>query len=165
VFMREMEEAVPGIFQRLDGWASHPYPQPNFSGSPRATGRWSIRAYESELNYLHNELDVTKELPVFITETGWAHDAGRVFDPSFLSLEQVADNIEQAFEEVWLPDDKVMAVAPFTIWYESPGDHFAWVDSRWVPYEQYERIKSMEKVEGNPESLEKGVISSQECTN
>ncbi|MBP7927682.1 hypothetical protein KAZ57_00870, partial [Patescibacteria group bacterium] len=33
-YMRRMDAKVPGIFSGLDGWASHPYPQPNFSGNP-----------------------------------------------------------------------------------------------------------------------------------
>ena len=33
-YMRRMDVAVPGIFSKLDAWASHSYPQPNFSGSP-----------------------------------------------------------------------------------------------------------------------------------
>ena len=43
-FMREMNASVPGVFGKLDGWASHPYPQPGFVGLPTDTGRGSIRA-------------------------------------------------------------------------------------------------------------------------
>ena len=164
-FMQQMNEEIPGIFDRLDGWASHPYPQPNFGGSPSASGRWSIRAYEDELAFLHDSLGVEKELPVFITETGWAHDAGKTYNSSYLSLDEVSDNYEEAYEKVWLPDDRVVAVMPFTVWYESPGDHFSWVDSRSVPYQQYEAVKSMKKTEGNPESLETAKVTSEECPN
>lgn len=165
-FMSAMDAEVPGIFSRLDGWASHPYPQPNFSGSPYAEGRWSIRAYEDELAYLKNTLGVTKELPVFITETGWAHAEGEIYNSSFYTAEQIADYMVIAFEEVWLPDERVAAVTPFTIWYEPPFDHFSWVTKDNVPYAHYEAVKSLEKIAGNPQKLLKGIIArAPGCTN
>lgn len=161
-YMRRMNEEVPGIFTKLEGWASHSYPQPNFTGSPYATGRWSVKAYETELAYLANTFGVT-DLPVFITETGWAHDVGRNFDGRYLTVSEIAENFKIAFEQVWLPDDRVRAVTPFTIWYESPVDHFAWVDNRWIPYEHYQTVKSMKKVAGNPAKLSVAEISSLGC--
>ena len=163
VYMRRMDEAVPGIFERLDGWASHSYPQPNFSGPPLATGRWSIRAYENELNYLKNELNVEKELPVFITETGWAHAEGERYNYSFLPASKVAEYTQTAYEEVWLKDNRVWAVTPFTIWYNPPFDHFSWINRDGEPYEHFEAVKSMEKVEGNPAKLEVGRVTSFGC--
>src|SRR3989344_8129708 len=53
----------------FDGLASHSYPNPGFVGSPYVQGRGTIRGYEWELSLL-NSIGV-KELPVFITETGW----------------------------------------------------------------------------------------------
>lgn len=153
VFMEKMNNEIPGIFNRLDGWASHSYPQPNFSGSPFASGRWSIRAYEKELEQLRT-LGVIKELPVFITETGWAHAQGREYNNSYYDAELVAEYIKISFEEVWLPDERVRAVIPFTISYPAPYDHFSWVNEDYVPYEQYEEIKTMEKVSGNPPHFE-----------
>jgi hypothetical protein len=162
-FLTEMNIEVPGIFSKLDGWASHSYPQPNFSGRPTDTGRNSIRAYETELSYLRNNLGVSKDLPVFITETGWAHDAGKTWDSSYLPLETISNYFEQAYKDVWLPDDKVVAVMPFTIWYAPPADHFAWVDSRWVPYEHFQKVKSLKKVAGNPEKLTVATTNSVGC--
>lgn len=152
VFMNRMNEEVPGIFEKLDGWASHSFPQPNFSGSPLATGRDSIRAYETELSYLKDNFGV-KDLPVFITETGWAHDVGKNYDPQYLPVSQVADYFETAYKDVWFPDNRVRAVTPFTIWYQPPADHFAWVDNRYIPYEHFQRIRSLNKIGGNPEKL------------
>jgi hypothetical protein len=162
-YMRLMDLEVDGIFEKLDGWASHSYPQPNFSGSPYDEGRWSIKAYAEELGFLESFFGVT-DLPVFITETGWAHDVGRDFDNSYLPISTVAEYMRIAYEQVWLPDDRVMAVMPFTIWYESPVDHFAWIDSRWIPYEQYQEVKSMEKIAGNPAKLSVSEISSLGCS-
>lgn len=152
-FMLQMEKAVPRIFRKLDGWASHPYPHPNFSGNPHTIGRNGIRAYETELVFLKDSLEVGRDLPVFITETGWAHMEGAKYDYSFLSADQVAQNIKTAYEEYWLPDDRVQAVMPFTIWYPAPFDHFSWVDKEYNPYPQYDVVKSMKKVTGTPEEL------------
>jgi hypothetical protein len=161
-YMYFMNEEVPGIFDKLDGWASHPYPQPNFSGSPYDSGRGSIKAYESELDYL-TELGVGKELPVFITETGWAHAEGEAYNSTFLNVTKVSENLKIAFEEIWLPDDRVQAVVPFTIWYPPPYDHFSWVNRDRVPYEHYEVVKSMDKVAGNPEKLMTGTVRVRIC--
>jgi hypothetical protein len=152
-YMRRMNSHIPGIFNKLDGWASHPYPQPNFSESPKDTGVWSIRAYEDELSFLQQELNLTKDLPVFITETGWAHAEGENYNSSFLPVKNVAEYYKYAFENVWLPDDRVRAVIPFTIWFDPPFDHFAFLNKDKVPYYHYEYLKKLDKVEGNPPRL------------
>ncbi len=165
VFMKKMNEAVPGIFDKLDGWASHPYPQPNFSGKPTDTGRWSIRAYENELEYLKNELGVKKNLPVFITETGWAHAEGEKYNGSYKPVETVAQYFKTAYKEVWLKDDRVRAVMPFTIRYDPPFDHFSWVNRDKVPYYHYDVVKKMKKVNGDPPSLVTGDVEVYNCSN
>lgn len=164
-FMYQMNREVPGIFEKLDGWASHPYPQPNFSGSPYDTGLWSIKAYEDELAYLKNVLGVKKGLPVFITETGWPHAEGNPYNGSYLNAQTVAQNYKTAFEEVWFKDDEVRAVIPFTILYNPPYDHFSWVNSDGVPYEQYEVVKKIKKIKGEPASLQKTQMQISNCLN
>jgi len=163
-FMRRMNEKVPGIFEKLDGWASHPYPQPNFAGSPYNTGRMSIRAYEDELNFLKNDLGVNKDLPVFITETGWAHAEGENYNSSFLSDETVAKYFKIAYEEIWLKDDRVRAIMPFTVKYDPPFDHFSWVNQDKVPYLHYDVVKGIKKVEGKPPALVTGNVSIHNCS-
>jgi hypothetical protein len=153
-YMRAMQKEIPDVFDKLDGWASHSYPQPNFSGNPHAVGRWSIRAYETELDYLYDVLGVEKELPVFITETGWAHAEGENYNASYLNVEQVAENFKVAYQEIWLPDDRVRAVMPFTIWYNPPFDHFSWVNKDKVPYLHYDVVKGIKKIDGEPPHLE-----------
>lgn len=162
-FMKKMNEKTPGIFEKLDGWASHPYPQPNFSGNPSDKGRWSIRAYEDELGYLKNTLGVKKVLLVYITETGWAHAEGLNYNGSYLPVSTVAEHFKKAYEEVWLKDDRVRAVMPFTIRYDAPFDHFSWVNKDKVPYLHYDVVKKMEKVEGKPPALVTGSVKLQNC--
>ncbi len=161
-FIRELNKQEPGIFEKLDGWASHSYPQPNFSGSPSATGWWSIRAYEEELKVL-KEIGVKKDLPVFITETGWAHAEGDSYNNSYVSSQRAGEYMKEAYEKVWLPDSRVRAVTPFTIYYRPPNDHFAWVDEDLKPYAQYDIIKNMEKTAGTPYIAQKSVFSSFLC--
>ena len=162
-FMKKMNDAVPGIFDKLDGWASHPYPQPNFSGSPLDTGRMSIRAYEDELGYLKSVLNVKKDLPVFITETGWAHAEGDSYNASYLPDKTIAEYFKTAFTDVWLKDDRVRAVMPFTIIYDTPFDHFSWVNKDFVPYFHYDVIKGLKKVAGEPPKLEIGGVTTPNC--
>lgn len=152
-YMKRMNSEVPGVFNELDGWASHSYPQPNFSGNPHTVGRYGIRAYDTELSFLKNSLGVKKELPVFITETGWAHAEGSSYNNSYLSDEQVAENFKIAYEKYWLPDARVRAVMPFTIWYDTPFDHFSWVNNDEVSYKHYDVVKSIKKVAGKPPAL------------
>lgn len=162
-YMKQMDAEVPGIFNKLDAWASHPYPQPNFSGNPYTYGRWGIRAYEDELKFLKENLNVTKELPVFITETGWAHAEGEEYNSSYLNADTVAEFFKIAFEEIWLKDPKVRAVMPFTIRYEAPFDHFSWINKDNVPYKQYDVVKELDKVKGEPPVLIKKIVPVKSC--
>jgi len=161
-FIKELNKHEPGIFEKLDGWASHSYPQPNFSGSPSATGWWSIKAYEEELRVLR-ELGVKKELPVFITETGWMHAEGDSYSGGYVTSKKVGEYFKDAYENVWLKDNRVRAVTPFTIYYEPPHDHFAWVDKELKPYEQYDIVKSIKKTAGTPFVVQKSMFGSVLC--
>lgn len=162
-YMKKMDEAVPGIFNKLDAWASHSYPQPNFSGNPHNVGRWSIKAYDTELDYLKTVLKVEKELPVYITETGWAHAEGEVYNSSFLPVDEVGNRFVEAFKEIWLPDDRVRAVIIFTIWYDPPFDHFSMVNKDRVPYKHYFTLQELPKVKGNPPGLKNNEVDLTIC--
>jgi len=162
-YMTLMNKEIPGIFNKLDAWASHSYPQPNFSGNPYSTGRWSIRAYEEELKFLKN-LGIKKELPVFITETGWQHAEGKDYDRSFLGQNKVAEYYKIAFTEIWNKDSRVRGVMPFTIKYNPPFDHFSWIKENYKDkYPQFNTIKSLPKVKGNPPFLIKGSYRQPSC--
>ncbi len=162
-FMKKMDKRVPGIFDKLDGWASHSYPQPNFSGNPYNVGRWSIRAYVTELDFLKQVINVKNELPVFITETGWAHAEGENYNNSYLPVEKISEYFETAYKEVWLKDDRVRAVMPFTIRYSKPYDHFSWINADKVPYEHYNKVKQMHKTKGKPPILDENKLMINVC--
>ena len=59
-FWQEMSKEVPGIFEKIDGWASHSYPNHGFLGKPQDSGRTSIRGYQWELAVLKNQFGVKK---------------------------------------------------------------------------------------------------------
>lgn len=123
-FLRQMEEAIPGIFNKLDGWTSHSYPNPGFAGSPDASGRGTVRTWIWEMQRLR-EFSVTKNLPVFITETGWKHAEGLNYDKSLPSAELVGNYFQKAFLEAW-NSERIVAVTPFLLNYqEAPFDHFS----------------------------------------
>lgn len=133
----------------IDAWASHSYPNPGFSGSVWDTGKKSIRGYEYELSLLR-ELGVEKELPVFITETGWKE--GR------LSESVIAENYIIAFNQVWGPDKRVQAVTPFVYKYLSePFTGFSWVKDGGYSV-QYNAVRELPKQKGSPTQIQKGTI-------
>lgn len=138
-------------FNRLfDGWASHSYPNPGFAGSPGASGKGSVRSYEWELALLQ-QLGV-KELPVYITETGWDADA--------IGRELAASYFNQVYTSVWLPDDRVKAVTPFILNYQGePFLKFSWRKYQSQEfYPQFDTVKNIKKVRGDPEIREGGTI-------
>lgn len=148
-FETVINEISPSEFNKLfDGLSSHSYPNPGFVGSPLDSGRKSVRGYEWELDLLES-LGV-KELPVFITETGW--------NGSALSREQVAENFRIAFNTVWLADSRVKAVTPFILNYQSePFLQFSWVKPQNVGvYPEFELVKSLPKENGNPDIHQSG---------
>ena len=117
-----------------------------------------------QLNYLKSDLGVKKDLPVFITETGWAHKENVGVDKNFLSEEVVAEYYKYSFEQIWLKDPKVRAVMPFTIKYNSPFDHFSWIKEDYKStYKQFDVIKSLSKIAGAPPKLIKGSYKIAKC--
>lgn len=137
-----MIKAVPDVFNFIDGWNSHSYPNPAFSGSKTANGRSTIRGYEWELEYLLY-LRVTKNLPIFITETGWKRTTK--------NEELTANNLKYAYEEVWMKDKNIVAVTPFVLNYtEEPFYEFSWKNKDGSYFPIYQTIQSIQKIKGQP---------------
>jgi len=156
IFLKKMFEDNKDNFNFIDGWTSHSYPNHGFIGLPTDTGRNSIKTYLWELALLKS-LGVDKELPVFITETGWPHNQNQSRNfgtkcKNYLSPEKAAENIKIAFEEVWLKDENISAVTPFILNYEAaPFDCFSWkIPNSGDFYPQYELAKNIPKIKGEP---------------
>jgi len=127
----------------FDGLSSHSYPNPGFVAGPYGQGWGSVKGYEVELALLQ-DLGISKNLPVFITETGWRRD--------LLGEQTVADYFATAYNQIWLPDTRVIAVTPFLLNYQSePFLGFSWQRENSPEfYSQYQTVKSLNKIKGMP---------------
>jgi hypothetical protein len=149
VFIKKMFSSDPNLFDNLDGWTSHSYPNPDFSGSPGDSGRGSIKTFDWELSFLKS-LGVNKQLPVFITETGWSNQK---VDPM-----TIADKYGYAFQNVW-SDKQVIAVTPFILNYPNPPfAEFSWKESDGSFYPYFDGYRNIQKVAGAPVQYESGQI-------
>ncbi len=148
IFLRRAIEEKADLFENIDGLSSHSYPNPAFAGSPYAVGRGTIRTYQWELNLLRS-LGVDKDLPVFITETGWKLGSDAT----------VAQNFQIAYD-LWGQDNRIWAVTPFILNYQSPPFlEFSWRKPGDNGYwQQYYSVQSTPKTTGQPEIIEKGQI-------
>ncbi len=149
-FLKSMLAAKPDVFSLIDGWVSHSYPNPGFRGSVEAEGRGTIANFVWELEMLKN-LGIDKNLPVFITETGWPHSEGLVVNNNYLSSLETAEFIKKAAEKVW-NHPNIVAVTPFILNYQSyPFIHFSWQKiGKEEFYPQYDAYRSLPKIAGNP---------------
>lgn len=143
-FIKNMLEKSPDVYEHIDGWNSHSYPNPGFVGLPTDTGRSSIKNYEWE-DQLLKSLGLDLDLPVFITETGWVHEEGKV-----LGTNNLTDYYLAAFT-VW-NDPKLVAVTPFTLNYTSdPFYDFSWKKADGTFFDFYNDLKLMRKTPGTPQ--------------
>lgn len=108
-YLKSLYDFNQDIFDKIDYWNSHSYPNPEFSASPVRTGQNSIRGFTYELNWLKNKTG--KDFDVFITETGWAS--------SYLTNYYLDDYYLYALQHIW-SDSRVKAVTPFLM-KGSPG--------------------------------------------
>ncbi|MDO8618622.1 MAG: hypothetical protein Q7R49_01605 [Candidatus Daviesbacteria bacterium] len=151
-FLTQMNEEVPGIFEKLDGWDSHSYPNPGFIGSPDGVGRGTVKTWAWEETAL-KDLGVQKSLPIFITETGWKHAEGLNYNPNFPTGVQTGDYYRQAFQGAW-NDPKIVAVTPFLLNYPNPPfDHFQLQNS-----DSFKAIAELTKAVGDPVQDQAGLF-------
>ncbi|OGM28972.1 hypothetical protein A2962_00900 [Candidatus Woesebacteria bacterium RIFCSPLOWO2_01_FULL_39_61] len=156
-FLQQMVEYKKDIFSNIDGWTSHSYPNPNFSGSADAEGRGTLKTYEWELEYL-KKLGLNKDLPVFITETGWAHNTEDVQN-GYKATHTISSNLKWAFSEVW-NDPKIVAITPFVLNYTTtPFDIFSWKKKNSDSfYDFYYEIQNIPKPKGQPLQITTGKL-------
>jgi len=139
-FMREMDSAVPGIFEKIDGLASHSYPNPGFSQPPSAYGYEGTASFKSELNLVQSLEG--KQLPVFITETGWTDT-------------QIPESVQSsyyktAFTSVW-NEENVIAVTPFLLRAGTgPFAQFSFIKDGSQKRDKYKSLQSLQKTKGEP---------------
>ncbi len=158
VFIRQVVKAKPDFFDHIDGWNSHSYPNPGFAGSPEATGRGTLTTFIWELEFI-NSLGVKKELPVFITETGWVHDQeGKVL--GLENTQNIGNKFKIAFEKVW-QNENVVAVTPFILNYqEGPFSFFSWLKPSGEYYDFYREVQAIPKISGSPKQITQAKVLS-----
>lgn len=149
-FLREMVFSEPNIFSAIDGWTSHSYPNPAFSGNVTDTGRGTLQTYLWELSILKS-LGLSRKLPVFITETGWAHEEGSN-NKFYYPAAALTDFYAVASQNIW-NDAQIVAITPFILNYQSyPFSAFSWVlpnrENEFYPF--YYTYQSLAKVMGKP---------------
>lgn len=139
-FLSTIKEKNPNYFDCFDGWGSHSYPNPNFSGVATAWGKGTVRTFLWEMDYL-KKLGVKNDYPIFITETGWARIV--------LRENQIDQRLKQVALDVW-SHPQVVAVTPFILDYQtSPFANFSWkINGGWASY--YQTYQDLPKTEGMP---------------
>lgn len=142
VYLRRMIIAVPDVFDHVDGWTSHSYPNPGFAGKVSDRGKGTLRTYDWELKLL-GSWGVSRTLPVFITETGWVHRDDAVDD--------MASRITQTASEIW-SDERIVAITPFVLNYQGhPFLQFSWQrPNDTLFYPQFDSYRSIPKLAGMP---------------
>jgi hypothetical protein len=138
-FLRDMQSGVPGIFTRIDGFASHSYPAEGLGHTffvPYDRASTGLHVFERELETIGRP-----ELDVFMTETGWCQRGDRCRENGG-NRDQIADWTEQAYRGVWLTHPRVRAVMPFIL-RDPAWNDFAWVEPGGAPYPVFTRIRAL----------------------
>lgn len=141
-FLHKMAESKKEVFDAIDGWNSHSYPNPGFSGPVEDMGRVSIRSFQWELTVL-SKLGIAKSYPIFITETGWIVSDNQ-------SEQAIAENYTKAFQTAW-NDSHIVAITPFILNYTSePFSEFSWLREDRTPRLFYDITRNLSKINGIP---------------
>lgn len=139
-FLQRMNQAVPGIFNQIDGFNSHSYPNPAFSQPPSAQGVMSIASFRFERSVFSQMTE--KKLPIFITETGWSGTG--------VSDELRSAYYKEALDTVW-SDPDIVTVAPFLLRAGGgPFEMFSFIHTDGRPTRQYASLAGMVKLPGKP---------------
>jgi len=139
-YLRAMNQAVPGIFNQVDGISSHSYPNPGFSQAPNPTSFMGIGSFLHERDLIRTMS--SKNLPVFITETGWSSQS--------VSENQRVAYYDQAFKTIW-NDPGIVTVTPFLLDAATgPFQQFTFITASGYKTMQYQYFYTMAKVKGVP---------------
>lgn len=140
-YMTIMEEAVPGVFNKVDGFSSHSYGNPGFSTYPNIYSSVSVANYRFEQKLLSSF--GVKNPKIFITEAGWRSQ--KIGDPV------VANYLQLAFDSVWV-DPNIIAITPFVLSAQAGAfKDFSFYDENNHPKMQAETISNLVKTKGQPQ--------------
>jgi hypothetical protein len=130
-FLNQLYSLDNEIFDYVDYWNSHSYPNPGFSSSPQRTTQNSLRGFLHELDFL--KAKTGKDYRVFITETGWQSNryTNRYLTPYYT----------YAMQHIW-SHPQVEGVTPFLL-KGSPGPFtgFSFLTADDKPTAAYEALQ------------------------
>lgn len=139
-FLAAMNTAVNGIFNKIDGIGSHSYPNPAFAQPPTYIARTSIASFQFEKNLIESHAD--RDLPVFITETGW--------DQNVIGQEKAAQYLSTAMQTTWA-DKNIAVVVPFLLQAGGgPFVQFSFINTDGSDNAVYTAYAGLSKVKGAP---------------
>lgn len=146
-YLRRMHEAVPGIFNQIDGHSSHAYPNPGFAQTPETNTTKSIFSFIHERNLIRSFRN--SDIPIFITETGW--------NAPHITEDMKAEYYKKALDTVW-NDPGIVAITPFLLRAgDGPFKGFSFLHTDGSETKQYQLVKNFPKVKGQP-VLNKNVV-------
>jgi hypothetical protein len=149
-FIDQMINHKNNVFNNIDGLASHSYPYNEIGSNDN---RGTLKHFEWELNLLKN-VGISKNIPVFITETGWMHGKGN------LSESEISAAIDKTNLTVW-NDDRIIAITPFLLNYKNhPFDVFSWISANGTRYSFFNVYQNIKKVQGIPTQIQSGDVLS-----
>lgn len=150
-FINSMLDAKPDFLSYIDGWTSHSYPNPGFSGKVTDTGRGTLSNFKWEMELLKSK-GQKYDFPIFITETGWAHTDEMSRISTYYPAQSISQFINDADITVW-NDPGIAAITPFVLNYQAfPFSIFSWKKfggNGFYPF--YENYKALPKIAGRPE--------------
>lgn len=131
LYLQRMYNHLPEIFNRIDGWTSHAFGNPDYRSSPVLSGANKADSFKYDLKILNQY--TKKKLPVFITEAGWSN---------VIPSSSVASFYNYAFTHIW-SNDQVVAVTPFLLHAGAPPfDRFSLLGKNFETTPAYDAIKS-----------------------
>jgi hypothetical protein len=139
-FINQMQAVIPDIFNKIDGFASHSYPNPGFSQSPYYETARNVASFKFERALIKSYRK--SDIPVFITETGW--NSPQVSD------DLVSEYYNYTFNTVW-NDPGIVAVTPFLLHaYDGPFIGFSLIKPDGTTSKQFNAIANLQKTKGIP---------------
>lgn len=131
----------------IDAFSSHSYPNPDFGAPPLENKKVGVATYRYEYNLFNAYSD--RQIPVFITETGWGNEK--------LPDSVVAKYISMTLSDIWGEDtDKIVAITPFLLnsGGGGPFDKFSFLKNG-SERDFYKSFASALKIKGEPVENEK----------
>jgi len=143
-YLRQMNQAIPGIFSKVDGISAHAYGNPAFSTAPNLKSKMNITSYR----FVQDQINAfgVDNLRLFLTEVGW--------NSSGVGEERVNLWYQTALKDYWI-DEGIVAITPFVLEaHDGPFRGFSFVreNGSWTLFAK--TFKENPKTKGQPQMAE-----------